>query len=676
MRRKIIYILVCMLVFSTAAGAMASANMVTKPKGKVTGEMDYSHTILGEYCTATWCGFCRYAHGALKNIYAGGWHPFYYVSLVTDVNNHAMSRRNEITSTGYPTLVWDGGYRKDVGAGSVPAAQAAYNASIVACGKRAVADIDLSLDVTWLGPGNPSPEDDATNVSVKTDINWTNAEMNIDVTVDNNEGSQYNGHLHVYVTEVVSSMGWNDTGGKPYTFAFLDYAWNEDISISQGSTWTDSTDWDGKDYNNGQGDDFGGITQNNTMVIATVFDEDNDDYSDETTGIVAGVDTDPKTYDIYFGKSNPPPKVSSNQSNLSYDPGLLDFDTKYYWKIIVWDNQGASTSGPIWEFTTRGNEVPYTPGDPDPENGETDVNIDVEPSWTGGDPDDDKVTYDVYFGKSSPPPKVKSNQSKTTYKPGLLDFDSKYYWQIVAWDIFDYTSTGPIWSFTTEENLPPNEPSDPDPEDSATEVPPIMELSWTGGDPNSGDTVKYDVYCGTNNPPPLIRSNLSRTYLDPGKLESDTTYYWQIVAWDSQDVSTTGPIWHFTTISNQPPDAPSISGPTSGKPGKVYNYKFSAIDPEGDDLHYWIEWGDGEKKEWIGSYNSGEEFTLSHTWEDKGTYEIKAKAKDVKDAESDWSILEVTMPKNKAFNFNLNLLSWLFERFPHAFPMLRYLLGL
>jgi hypothetical protein len=34
------------------------------------------------------------------------------------------------------------------------------------------------------------------------------------------------------------------------------------------------------------------------------------------------------------------------------------------------------------------------------------------------------------------------------------------------------------------------------------------------------------------------------------------------------------------------------------------------------------------------------------------------------------------MPKNKAFNFNFNLLSWLFERFPRMFPIMRQLFGL
>ncbi|UCF13046.1 MAG: hypothetical protein JSW06_02005 [Thermoplasmatales archaeon] len=38
--------------------------------------------------------------------------------------------------------------------------------------------------------------------------------------------------------------------------------------------------------------------------------------------------------------------------------------------------------------------------------------------------------------------------------------------------------------------------------------------------------------------------------------------------------------------------------------------------------------------------------------------------------------VSMTTPTNRPFNFNYPLLSWLFERFPNAFPILRYMLGL
>ena len=97
---------------------------------------------------------------------------------------------------------------------------------------------------------------------------------------------------------------------------------------------------------------------------------------------------------------------------------------------------------------------------------------------------------------------------------------------------------------------------------------------------------------------------------------------------------------------NNPPDTPNINGPASGKAGTEYDYTFVTTDPNGDDVYYYIEWGDDQLEEWIGPYGSGEEATVSHTWIEEGTYNMRAKAKDVHDAESDWGTLEVTMPVN------------------------------
>jgi len=122
---------------------------------------------------------------------------------------------------------------------------------------------------------------------------------------------------------------------------------------------------------------------------------------------------------------------------------------------------------------------------------------------------------------------------------------------------------------------------------------------------------------------------------------------------------------------NGAPAAPTIIGPTNGEAGESYEYTFIAFDPEDEDIYYYIDWGDETNTGWIGPYESGEQIILSYTWTSQGTYEIKAKAKDINDAESDWAYLEVTMP----MSYNSLFLRFL-ERFPHAFPILRHLLWL
>ena len=126
---------------------------------------------------------------------------------------------------------------------------------------------------------------------------------------------------------------------------------------------------------------------------------------------------------------------------------------------------------------------------------------------------------------------------------------------------------------------------------------------------------------------------------------------------------------------NYPPSVPSIDGPTKGKAGKKHLYNFNSEDQELADVSYYVEWGDGKVTLWCGFLPSGETYSTGHNWA-KGTYTIRAKAKDVYGAESDWGTLEVSMPKNKPFIFNFNLLNWLFNRFPNAFPILRYITGL
>lgn len=64
------------------------------------------------------------------------------------------------------------------------------------------------------------------------------------------------------------------------------------------------------------------------------------------------VDNDALTYDVYFGKTNPPSIATSNLTTKSYTTATLDASSTYYWKIVVKDGKGGQTIGQVWNFKT------------------------------------------------------------------------------------------------------------------------------------------------------------------------------------------------------------------------------------------------------------------------------------------------------------------------------------
>jgi hypothetical protein len=310
-----------------------------------------------------------------------------------------------------------------------------------------------------------------------------------------------------------------------------------------------------------------------------------------------------------------------------------------------------------------GNAPPNSPSNPDPPDGVTDVDVNVDLSWNCSDPDYDNLTYNVYFeaDDSSPDELVSENQSDITFDPGTMDYSTHYYWQIVAWDEHGAYTEGIVWDFTTmpEPNSPPYSPSDPDPPDGSIDVDIDADLSWNCGDPDEGDTVVYDVFLDYKK----VADDISETTFDPGSLDYETTYYWSIIAKDNHGASTWGPGWYFTTelAPNYPPGAPVIQGPSSGDPGTEYEYIFNAVDPDGDNVKYHIDWGD-ETSDETGLNPSGTDVIAPHSWSKSGNYVITAYAEDSKGLTGPSSTFQVTMPRDKATS-NVLLLR-LLERFP------------
>jgi hypothetical protein len=67
----------------------------------------------------------------------------------------------------------------------------------------------------------------------------------------------YNGHLRIYIVEPESR--WEDYTGVPYHFGFIDYAFDNTISINYLETYEDTIFWSGD------------VTEDNVQVIAALF---------------------------------------------------------------------------------------------------------------------------------------------------------------------------------------------------------------------------------------------------------------------------------------------------------------------------------------------------------------------------------------------------------------------
>jgi hypothetical protein len=122
---------------------------------------------------------------------------------------------------------------------------------------------------------------------------------------------------------------------------------------------------------------------------------------------------------------------------------------------------------------------------------------------------------------------------------------------------------------------------------------------------------------------------------------------------------------------NNPPNISDINGPAGGNAGIEYEYMISTTDPEGEQVYYKIDWGDGICSDWLGPYISGEKVMVNHTWADKAIYKIRVKAKDANGYQTFWSNpYIVNMPKNKIIS---NLLLF---KFLEYFSLIKRLLKL
>ncbi len=109
-----------------------------------------------------------------------------------------------------------------------------------------------------------------------------------------------------------------------------------------------------------------------------------------------------------------------------------------------------------------------------------------------------------------------------------------------------------------------------------------INLTW---DAKATDAISWDVYFGTKSSPALAASGVtSNAYT--ATVTKGGTYYWQVVTTDANNVESDSPVWSFEVNSN--PNVPGTPVPALNATNVSCNptIRWSATDPEGDDLTY------------------------------------------------------------------------------------------
>jgi hypothetical protein len=89
-------------------------------------------------------------------------------------------------------------------------------------------------------------------------------------------------------------------------------------------------------------------------LVAPALNSEIDGTSTILSWSASDVDDDPLTYDVYLDtNSEATTKVSENQSTTTFDATGLTASSTYYFKVVVKDDNGATSIGQVWSFNTK-----------------------------------------------------------------------------------------------------------------------------------------------------------------------------------------------------------------------------------------------------------------------------------------------------------------------------------
>ncbi|HRW93208.1 MAG TPA: hypothetical protein P5560_09705 [Thermotogota bacterium] len=312
---------------------------------------------------------------------------------------------------------------------------------------------------------NPSPANGATGVSNIPTLSWSQS---------NSDGVTYNVYLGTSSSTVKVADGLSNTQYTPGALqAGTLFYWKVESENEYGSTF--SSTWQFTTQGSSSGDDE--YEEDDTFAQAKNLpagEEQSRVLADADWvyfDVSAGESIEVESFDLNSGCDTVFRLYDSSEQQLAYnDDGGAGYGSKIsytpgssgrlYLKITQYGYssqrdeepgkpvaRGYSTSH-TYKLLLGTSQLPSTPANPSPSNGQTGVSVDADLNWSDSTGAGD-ISYDVYFGTSSSPSRVAQGLSSSAYSLSTLTEGTRYYWKIVAIGVGGST-TGPLWSFTTE----------------------------------------------------------------------------------------------------------------------------------------------------------------------------------------------------------------------------------
>ena len=207
-----------------------------------------------------------------------------------------------------------------------------------------------------------------------------------------------------------------------------------------------------------------------------------EDVDPNAASLTWEVGFDAKLHYVYFGDDFDTVNIAAGAMPTGlviHRPGVLDLGKTYYWRIDEFDSM-TTHKGDVWSFTTPG-----AVGSPKPPHGAVNVKQNKILSWA---PADNAASHRVYFGTDkaavqgaatgSPEDKGSVDLGAERLDPGMLEWDTDYYWRADAVDAAGNASNGPVWTFTTANFLVVDDFEDYTDNDAAGEA---IWQSWIDG---------------------------------------------------------------------------------------------------------------------------------------------------------------------------------------------------